>query len=418
MILLQALVIVFTFFNIGFLFVPFSPSKRDVLILIALFLFWSSHALMTMIEFIIFIHITTLTLLLILKLKQLLLLLVVGFAIYGLGVLVVAALMEVGWLDPSLYAVYFFLYTLLVNLLVFLVRFFKRTEEPLFASITLLDLDSKTKRQLMVLLGIVVLWIALLLTDNVVTEWVIEVQRNVPILIFSLNLAILVICLCFVRERALFRVQKERTSLLEHEQQLLKTYVDQVKSQKHDFNLHISTIAGLLALNQIEELKRYMSDMTQEAVLINQTLIFSVPEISALLFSFENSCREKNITLKLIASTNLQNLPISHYHFNKILGNLLTNALEEAENQQDKRIILTVDDQGDYYEIVVKNTGLIDVNQIHFLFTSGTSTKGKTRGHGLAIVKDLVEKAKGTVSISLENDLVCFSLLLPKLHKR
>lgn len=370
---------------------------------------------MTINELIILVNIITIILLFMLKLKHILLPLVIGFTIYGFGFLFVAIVMEIGILNQNLYMFYYLLYTFLINFFVILVRFFKQQENVSIATtITMNSLDKKTKRQLIVLLSVITLWLYLLLADNFLLEWVIDVQRNISIFIVILNLAILGISLFFIRERISFQTHKERTYMLEKEQELLNTYVEQIKSQKHDFNLHLTTINGLLSLNRIEESKRYVDNMIQEADIINQTLIFSVPEISALLFNFENSCQKKDVTLILALSSDLKNLPVSYYHFNKILGNLLTNALEEAEKQKDKRVMLIVEDLNEYYEIIVKNTGFIDLNQINSLLLAGTSTKGKTRGHGLTIVKNWVEKAKGTILISLENEFVCFSIKLPK----
>ena len=79
--------------------------------------------------------------------------------------------------------------------------------------------------------------------------------------------------------------------------------------------------------------------------------------------------------------------------YTRILGVYLDNAIEASIESKDKQIIIEFIDNEDNIEFILSNTykGRINVEEID---KEKYSTKGKGRGYGLSLVKDIVEKNK------------------------
>lgn len=79
--------------------------------------------------------------------------------------------------------------------------------------------------------------------------------------------------------------------------------------------------------------------------------------------------------------------------YTRILGVYLDNAIEASIESKDKQIIIEFIDNKDNIEFILSNTykGRINVEEID---KEKYSTKGKGRGYGLSLVKDIVEKNK------------------------
>lgn len=79
--------------------------------------------------------------------------------------------------------------------------------------------------------------------------------------------------------------------------------------------------------------------------------------------------------------------------YTRILGVYLDNAIEASIESKDKQIIIEFIDNEDNIEFILSNTykGRINVEEID---KEKYSTKGKGRGYGLSLVKDIIENNK------------------------
>ena len=113
------------------------------------------------------------------------------------------------------------------------------------------------------------------------------------------------------------------------------------------------------------------------------------------------------IKLELQADSYCKNLTegISFDCYVTVLGNLLQNAIDELRESDAKvkeiSLGLFIDEH--YTILTVTDTGRGLPPQIRdHLFEKGASTKGRERGTGLFLVKELVEKYHGTVEVDTE----------------
>ncbi|MFJ7734752.1 ATP-binding protein [Lysinibacillus sp. NPDC097287] len=190
----------------------------------------------------------------------------------------------------------------------------------------------------------------------------------------------------------------------------IKTLITSVSSLRHDFINHIQVIHGLLQLGESDRAQKYLSSLSKEVQSI-QSLKLNIdhPGLSILLQTKKLAAQNNNINVDFTISRDSFD-KIKTTDLIKILSNLVDNAIDATielpEEQRKITICCTADDN--QYEFKVTNTGptIVEKDQI---FKQGFSTKraeqGKLRGQGLFIVKEIVRKYDGEVSIDSTNDL-------------
>lgn len=105
--------------------------------------------------------------------------------------------------------------------------------------------------------------------------------------------------------------------------------------------------------------------------------------------------------------------------FTRVLVNLLTNAVQAVEGQEDGQVLVSLRLSGreGFYDIVVEDNGP-GVKEEHQdkLFTPNFTTKNRGTGLGLAICRNIVERCGGTISYSRSFALggACFTVQYPK----
>ena len=121
----------------------------------------------------------------------------------------------------------------------------------------------------------------------------------------------------------------------EYQKDILAFYTI-IRSQRHDFNIHLNSIYGLINNHEYEESRNYIEEVAEEARQINALLPLHHPAIGAMLSTLNIIAMKKGISLKFHLQDDLEEMPCTIYESNKILGNLINNAIEEIE--QNKRM--------------------------------------------------------------------------------
>lgn len=190
----------------------------------------------------------------------------------------------------------------------------------------------------------------------------------------------------------------------------IKTLITSVSSLRHDFTNHIQVLHGLLQLEKTEQAKQYLSSLSKEVQAIKSLkLNIDHPGLSILLQTKKLTAQNHNIDMDFTISQNDFN-KIKTTDLIKILSNLIDNAIDAAvelpEGQRKIMICCTADEV--QYEFKITNTGPNIVDADH-IFKQGFSTKrheqGRIRGQGLFIVKEIVHKYNGHISIDSSKHL-------------
>lgn len=202
--------------------------------------------------------------------------------------------------------------------------------------------------------------------------------------------------------------QKQNIALLElQNEMLIKTEqnTEQIfqlwRSSIHDYKHKIFLLKYWIDNEDLKSLKNFVNN---ENTIFSQKLFYIKTGndiIDALINTKQKLAEENNI----IFSTNISipsNCSVSDLDFICILGNLIDNALEACENQNQKYIDLTIKEINHLLIIKVINS-YKDMLPKKFI----TTKKDKSlHGIGLENVKNLVKKYNGSYKISQNQDEV------------
>lgn len=210
------------------------------------------------------------------------------------------------------------------------------------------------------------------------------------------------------------KTEKESIMKLNSSQEV----IDALRGQKHDFNNHLNMIAGMLQLGKTEKALEYIFRTSGKVESVFSVSKVQSIEIQALLCRKCTIASNKGIQIELDINTSLENLLMDPIELCKVLFNLLDNAIYELEHCEEKEKILTIDIQEhqDLYVITVANSfPVLSPMLYNKIFEKKYSTKeGDEHGYGLHIVKQIVEKNQGKITVeSYEGVGTIFTMFLP-----
>lgn len=249
---------------------------------------------------------------------------------------------------------------------------------------------------------------------NMLSNVIITYQYSYP-LAFILNL--LAVSAFFSIYYILKFLHTERESIikLNHSREV----IDALQGQKHDFNNHLSLIAGMLQVGQPEKALEYIFHISQKVDEVFSVSKIKNIEIAATLCRKCAIAESKGITVELDVDTSLENLKIDSMELCKVLFNLLDNAIYELEHCDEEEKILTIDigEHEQMYCIAIGNSyPVLSPDLYDKIFEPRYTTKeGEDHGYGLSIVKQIVEKNKGRITVeSYESIGTIFTVFLPQ----
>jgi sensor histidine kinase regulating citrate/malate metabolism len=175
-------------------------------------------------------------------------------------------------------------------------------------------------------------------------------------------------------------------------------YIKKLMKKKHDFLNHLNLLGYLISENKLEEATNYLDRLGVLTSTSSQVENIKNPYVASVLNKFIHKAESKQVAFEVNMNPNdFMNLNISPMHGVIILSNLLQNALENCE-QMDGYITLSIDNDENYTYVDITNTGeplnlkgktISDWQKELF---NGKSTKGKNRGNGLLIIKEILNE--------------------------
>lgn len=212
------------------------------------------------------------------------------------------------------------------------------------------------------------------------------------------------------------RAQERFEALVDKQyQQELLSFMQIIRSQRHDFSFHMQAVAGMIERGEYGECAQYVERMTHHVASLNEVLPLADPVVSALLNTFSAIAAEKGVRLEFQLLDPLVEPPCTGYELNTIIGNLLQNALDETERHSEEQrwIRLLVMKRSRKYYIKVSNPCDRDPAELEAIFKPGYTTKQSHEGIGLVTVRRLTEKYGGAVYLEHEPGVIHFVARLP-----
>ncbi|WP_138205022.1 sensor histidine kinase [Haloimpatiens lingqiaonensis] len=279
-------------------------------------------------------------------------------------------------------------------------------------------MNSNIKAYILIALILIQNLIVLFVANNAVLIWenISSSSFQYPISIWLIMLILSIssfICLYFIMNI----IKEERESVKELNNS--KEVIEALRGQKHDFQNHLNVISGLIQLGKADKALDYTFNICGKTNEIFSISKIKNVEVAALLYRKYAIAENSGIAVELDIDSYLEDIKISSLDLCKILFNLIDNAIYELQNCNAEEKILSIDISqiDNQYIISITNSYPIISEDIQKkLFQVGFSTKdGEDHGHGLPIVKSIVHKNSGKITVeSYEGVGTIFTVFLPK----
>ncbi len=199
-------------------------------------------------------------------------------------------------------------------------------------------------------------------------------------------------------------------------QKELKAFIKMIRAQRHDFNLHLHAVNGLLEAQKYDECKEYVNKMVAETEYVNEVLPIYDTSISAMLYAYRSDAENNGIKMKFDITNNLKGLAPEAYEINRIIGNLLQNAIDAVASEKDRSygIMVKIYESNGSSVIDVSNKFFGDISELSHVFEYSYSGKKNHEGLGLSTVQRIAESYKGMAYVEMDEDIIHFIVRLPK----
>ncbi|MCL2580851.1 MAG: sensor histidine kinase [Streptosporangiales bacterium] len=193
-----------------------------------------------------------------------------------------------------------------------------------------------------------------------------------------------------------------------------------LRAQSHEFSNRLHTLVGLVELGHYDEAVRFVTDLSEDRGELSDQLTAAIkePKLAALVLAKMSLAAERDVRLRLMPDSRVARTIADVPAALTVAGNLIDNAIDaaaQASGRRDVELILLA--TGDDLLIQVHDTGEgVPPVMRDRIFTDGVSTKesvtGARRGLGLALVRQIVEREGGTITVGQDTGAV-FTVVLP-----
>ncbi len=201
----------------------------------------------------------------------------------------------------------------------------------------------------------------------------------------------------------------DMTNLIKTAEELtgFKHVVEALRATTHEQKNRLHVILGLLQLGETYEAIHYITDSISSEE-THQSILNSIENktIAALILGKMNRAKELDITFQLVKDSYLDkhNAYLSTQDLVTIIGNLIENgfdALEQSDDEKKVELFVRTSDEG--LIIIVDDNGPGMSSEIkEKILKERFSTKGDNRGTGLTLIRNIVDRTKGSFTIDTE----------------
>lgn len=210
--------------------------------------------------------------------------------------------------------------------------------------------------------------------------------------------------LALCENRAMSRWQKEAGD-----------YMNTIRSQRHDFNIHLHTIVGMIESEDYANCKSYVKNMAQEASAVNDIMPVYDAVIGSMLYNMRKAARLKGTDIEYDIKYDMKNIICNAFECNKIIGNLIQNAIDAVNTPEELEYGIRVSVFKRHGSTVISVSNLFDGDsqRITRAFDMNYTTKKNHEGIGLSMVGRTLKKYSGRVYAEMDGHLVTFIVNIP-----
>lgn len=235
-------------------------------------------------------------------------------------------------------------------------------------------------------------------------------------MIISTVLLLFMVISLLLQKEWMMRMQSDRlNNAMNRWQRESRDYMNTIRSQRHDFNLHLHAISGLIGSGEYEQCAQYVEKLVTEANDVNDIMPICDPIVGSMLYTMREKARQLGTDILYHITYDMADILCNGFECNKIIGNLLQNAMDALQTQEDKDygIRLSILKRRGNTVIICENRFTGDPNAIARVFDPGFSTKQGHEGIGLSMIMRTTEQYGGRIYPEFEADLIRFVVNIP-----
>ena len=237
---------------------------------------------------------------------------------------------------------------------------------------------------------------------------------------------VLFMCLEWIRwevSNRIAQLHKENGQFEEERAQLTETFRI-VRSERHDFLKHVSSIHYMLENRHHEEATAYLDDLVDGYEETNLSIKGERGSIAGILHQMYSQGKALGVTMIYDVDMPLSTLPIPDKKLVTLLGNLLSNSIDasiEWQNHYRKSATVTLQfyKRSGLYVLICQNPSLpIPIHILDKLYQSyGHTTKGeKHDGLGTKVIQDTVVDYQGFLDFVYRDEEFTVKIKFPAIH--
>lgn len=240
-------------------------------------------------------------------------------------------------------------------------------------------------------------------------------QYNYPLflLVFNIIMNILLVVLSIYNTYKNVQLEKKKyeLKLAEQHNKTLNALVDSIRGFKHDYSNMIHSIGGYISFGDMEGLAKFYEGLTRETKKAGQLESISPtkitePSVYTLFATKHEDARAKDILFSVETMYDYKKLNMPIFDFCKILGIFLDNAVEAAEESDEREINIifrrSIADKVQIFSI--ENTYKYKDIDTEKIFEKDFSTKNRNSGIGLWEVKNIIDKNKNVTLLTTKDN--------------
>ncbi|WP_257535692.1 sensor histidine kinase [Mesobacillus foraminis] len=221
----------------------------------------------------------------------------------------------------------------------------------------------------------------------------------------------------------LARLEKQAEQYEEEREHFNETFRI-VRSERHDFLKHISSIHFMLDHGQPSEAKDYLDQLVEGYEETNLSIKGERGVVAGVLHQMHRRAKATGISLVYDLDLPLSTLPLSDKDLVALIGNLLANSIDAAEEwQQDREdqalITLQFYKRSGLFLLICKNSTLpISASILDHLFVSyGKTTKGEGHeGLGTKLIQNIVSDHQGFLDFVHKEEEFTVKIKIPAIR--
>lgn len=176
--------------------------------------------------------------------------------------------------------------------------------------------------------------------------------------------------------------------------QALEKQADSQRVLIHDIKNHLGVIDGLLASGSTEELKAYLAALKKDPAFTQKARKCSDPILNMILLRFSEECESKGVAFQCDVRENTVSF-MDAPSITTLYGNLLSNALEAAEQSEERFVELSVLPSQDSIILSVVNSCDAPPKKDETGSYLTTKDDPQLHGYGLKAIHRIVRRYRG-----------------------